>query len=282
MSVYQHFIDGRFVASKGGAFIPVVDPANSSTVAQISAGTAQDINAAVSAARACFNAGTWSRLPAKQRAEKLRAVAKAVMANKAMLASLETKDSGKPLPETEWDIDDVAGCFDYYADLAEKSESSVAVELPEPGFAGKMVYEPLGVAALITPWNYPLLMATWKIAPALAAGCTCVLKPSEEASMTCVVFAELAHSAGLPAGALNVVTGEGEVAGAALAAHPDVDIVAFTGSGATGSKVATAAAANLVPCGLELGGKSAIIVMDDVDVVKAVEWIMFGCFWTNG
>ena len=184
----------------------------------------------------------------------------------------------------KWDMDDVAGCFRYYADLAEAAVAEEAVDLGEggEGFAGAVAREPLGVVGLITPWNYPLLMAAWKVAPALAAGCCAVLKPSEHASLTCLELAAMARRAGVPAGVLNVVTGLGAEAGAALAAHPGLAKLSFTGSLATGRLVARAAAEHVVPCTLELGGKSPCLVFDDVDVAKAVEWAMFGCFWTNG
>eukprot|EP00879_Flechtneria_rotunda_P016101 GHRR01016842.1.p1 GENE.GHRR01016842.1~~GHRR01016842.1.p1 ORF type:complete len:273 (+),score=58.34 GHRR01016842.1:26-820(+) len=181
-------------------------------------------------------------------------------------------------------MDDVATCFDYYADLAEKLDSrqynSVDVGMEE--FNVRVRREPLGAVALITPWNYPLLMATWKVAPALAAGNCCVLKPSEMASVTCLELAELAAQAGLPAGVLNVITGLGQDAGASLSSHPAVAKVAFTGSTVTGKRVAQAAIANLRPATMELGGKSCLIIFDDSDLDKAVEWVMFGAFWTNG
>ncbi|KAL2646084.1 hypothetical protein AAZV13_05G030300 [Glycine max] len=149
-------------------------------------------------------------------------------------------------------------------------------------FKSYVLKEPIGVVALITPWNYPLLMATWKVAPALAAGCAAILKPSELASVTCLELAEICKEVGLPPGVLNILTGLGPEAGAPLAAHPDVDKIAFTGSSATGSKIMTAAAQLIKPVSLELGGKSPIIVFEDVDLDKAAEWTIFGCFWTNG
>ncbi|KAI7837126.1 hypothetical protein COHA_009045 [Chlorella ohadii] len=191
---------------------------------------------------------------------------------------------GKPIAEAEWDLDDVAGCFDYYAGLAEQLDGRQyeGVDLGSDDFRCALRREPLGVVALITPWNYPLLMSSWKVAPALAAGNTCVLKPSELASLTSLELAAIAQEVGLPAGVLNVITGTGADAGAPLSSHPGVAKVAFTGSVATGRRVYAAAAGNLRPATMELGGKSALIVFEDADIEKAVEWTMFGIFWTVG
>lgn len=263
----------------------VINPASEKAFATIPAATAEDVDAAVAAATAAFKSGHWSRTTGAYRAKFLRAIAQKVRDAKSTLARLETMDCGKPIDEAEWDMDDVATCFDYYAGLAEKLDGRQCAEAIDVGMAEfdvRVRREALGVVALITPWNYPLLMATWKVAPALAAGCCCVLKPSELASLTSLELAALAAEAGLPPGVLNVVTGTGEGAGAPLSAHPGVAKVAFTGSAATGRRVALAAAANLRPASLELGGKSALIVFEDAEVDKAVEWAMFGAFWTNG
>eukprot|EP00270_Netrium_digitus_P005880 TRINITY_DN1790_c0_g1_i1.p1 TRINITY_DN1790_c0_g1~~TRINITY_DN1790_c0_g1_i1.p1 ORF type:complete len:461 (+),score=142.51 TRINITY_DN1790_c0_g1_i1:204-1385(+) len=181
-------------------------------------------------------------------------------------------------------MDDVAGCFDYYAGLAEEldKKQDSPLNLPLETFECKIRKEPIGVVGLITPWNYPLLMAAWKVAPALAAGCTAVLKPSEIASVTCLELGAIAIEVGLPAGVLNIVTGLGFTAGAALSSHPLLDKVAFTGSTVTGKSVMKAACEGLKPVTMELGGKSPLLVFDDADLQKAVEWAMFGCFWTNG
>ncbi|KAJ6765221.1 BETAINE ALDEHYDE DEHYDROGENASE [Salix koriyanagi] len=180
--------------------------------------------------------------------------------------------------------DDVAGCFEYYADLAEglDAKQKAPVSLPMETFKSYVLKESLGVVALITPWNYPLLLATWKVAPALAAGCTAILKPSELASVTCLELADVCREVGLPPGVLNILTGLGTEAGAPLASHPHVDKVAFTGSNATGSRIMASAAQMVKPVSMELGGKSPIIVFEDVDLDKAAEWTLFGCFWTNG
>lgn len=276
------FIGGRFVAPRAGGTFDVVDPATEEVVAKCPAAGPEDVDLAVTAATEAFK--TWGVSSGAERAAHLRALAEAVKSNKAHLSALETVDSGKPYPEAEWDIDDVSGCLEYYAGLAEAldKKQGKAVEVGDDDFRGQLRYEAAGVVAAVTPWNYPMLMAIWKVAPALAAGCTVVLKPSELAPMTCLELGKLARSSGMPAGVLNIVTGLGPVAGEALVSHPGVDKVSFTGSVATGSRIMRRCAEGVRGCSLELGGKSPAIVFDDVDIPTAVEWVMFGCFWTNG
>ncbi|KAL6862436.1 hypothetical protein ACP4OV_016777 [Aristida adscensionis] len=283
----QLFVDGEWRAPALGGRLPVVNPATEAHIGEIPAGTAEDVEAAVAAARAALkrNRGRdWARAPGAVRAKYLRAIAAKITERKSELAKLESLDCGKPYDEATWDMDDVAGCFEYFADQAEAldKKQNAPVSLPMENFKCYIRKEPIGVVGLITPWNYPLLMATWKVAPALAAGCTAVLKPSELASVTCLELADVCKEVGLPSGVLNIVTGLGPDAGAPLAAHPDVDKVAFTGSSETGKKIMASAAPMVKPVSLELGGKSPIVVFDDVDIDKAVEWTLFGCFWTNG
>eukprot|EP00899_Mesostigma_viride_P002931 jgi/Mesvir1/12639/Mv02194-RA.2 len=281
------YIDGKWTPVASGERLPVINPANEETVGSIPSASADDVDKAVLAARAAFDRDggkRWSRASGAHRANILLAIAQLIKQRKTELANWEAQDSGKPLPETEWDMDDVAGCFEYYAGLAEKLDGAqdAPLELPMDAFKCHIRKEPVGVVALITPWNYPLLMATWKVAPALAAGCCAVLKPSELASVTCLELGAICTKAGLPPGVLNVVTGLGYSAGAALTQHKGVDKIAFTGSVATGRAVMMAAAADVRGCSLELGGKSPLVIFDDADVDKAVEWAMFGAFWTNG
>uniref|UniRef100_A0A0D6R8L5 Aldehyde dehydrogenase domain-containing protein n=1 Tax=Araucaria cunninghamii TaxID=56994 RepID=A0A0D6R8L5_ARACU len=283
----QLFIDGEWKEPLRGKRFPIINPATEETIGEIPSATAEDVEVAVKAAHAAFarNRGHyWARTSGSFRAKYLRAIAAKITEKKSQLAELEAIDCGKPLDEAAWDMDDVAGCFDYYAGLAEALDGKqhAIVSLPMEAFKSHVLKEPIGVVGLITPWNYPLLMATWKVAPALAAGCTAILKPSELSSVTCLELASICMEVGLPPGVLNIITGLGQEAGAPLAAHPDVDKVAFTGSTATGRYVMTAAAQVIKPVSLELGGKSPIIVFEDVDIEKAVEWVMFGCFWTNG
>ncbi|KAE9601451.1 putative oxidoreductase [Lupinus albus] len=281
------FIDGEWKAPLLNKRIPIINPSTQQIIGDIPAATNEDVDLAVAAAKSALsrNKGAdWSSASGSVRARYLRAIAAKITEKKTELGKLEALDCGKPLDEALWDLDDVAGCFDYYADLAEKldEKQKTPVSVPMDTFRSYVLKEPIGVVGLITPWNYPLLMATWKVAPALAAGCTAILKPSELASVTCLELAEICREVGLPRGVLNILTGLGPEAGAPLASHPDVDKIAFTGSSATGSKIMTAAAQLIKPVSLELGGKSPIVVFEDVDLDKAAEWTLFGCFWTNG
>ncbi|MBL4929427.1 aldehyde dehydrogenase family protein [Tabrizicola sp. KVB23] len=279
----QLFINGQWVAPVQGGTLPVIDPATEEVFHHIPAATAPDAEAAVAAARAAFDHGPWPRLTGKERAVYLRAMAQGIRDRLPELARLEVRDNGKPLPEAEWDLGDAAGCFDYYADLAEELDGEVEpIALADGRFTAKAVREPLGVAVAIVPWNYPLLMASWKVAPALAAGCTMVLKPAETTSLTALELGAIATAAGLPPGVLNVLSGKGSVVGQALIDHPQVDKVAFTGSGPVGSRIMAAGARDIKRVSLELGGKSPFVVFADSDIEKAVEWIMFGIFWNQG
>ncbi|CAI0398984.1 unnamed protein product [Linum tenue] len=283
----QLFIGGEWKHPVLNKRIPVINPATEEIVGDIPAATAEDVEVAVEAAHSAFNRNRgkdWAFASGAFRAKYLRAIAAKVVEKKEVLAKLESIDNGKPYDEAAWDMDDVAGCFEYYADLAEglDSKQGTPVALPMDTFKSHVLREPIGVVALITPWNYPMLMATWKVAPALAAGCTAILKPSELSSLTCLELAAICQEVGLPSGVLNILTGLGPDAGAPLAAHPNVDKVAFTGSTATGSRIMTGAAKLVKPVSMELGGKSPIVVFEDVDLDKAAEWTAFGCFWTNG
>ncbi|PIA62274.1 hypothetical protein AQUCO_00200337v1 [Aquilegia coerulea] len=283
----QLFIDGEWREPIKKKRIPIINPATELVIGDIPAATIEDVEIAVAAARKALsrNKGQdWASASGAHRAKYLRAIAAKITERKADLAKFEAIDCGKPLDEAAWDIDDVAGCFEYYAELAEGLDAKQKAPIPIPmdTFKTHVLREPIGVVGLITPWNYPLLMATWKVAPALAAGCAAILKPSELSSVTCLELADVCKEVGLPPGVLNILTGLGPEAGAPLASHPHVDKIAFTGSTATGSKIMTAAAQMVKPVSLELGGKSPIVVFEDVDLDKAAEWTAFGCFWTNG
>ncbi len=278
------YIDGQWVPPATGATLAVIDPATGTVFAHAPAGGAEDIERAVHAARRAFDDGVWPRLSGAERAGYLRAIATGIRARLDELTALEVRDNGKPAPEARWDIEDAAACFDYYAGMAESVDSTPpeAITVGDERFAAKVVREPVGVVGAIVPWNYPLLMATWKVAPALAAGCTVVLKPSELTPMTALELAAIADAAGLPPGVFNVVTGTGPEAGQPLTEHSLVDKLAFTGSVATGTKVMQTAALDIKRVSLELGGKSPFIVFADSDIEQAVEWIMFGIFWNQG
>ncbi|RQU47870.1 aldehyde dehydrogenase family protein [Burkholderia cenocepacia] len=278
------YIDGKWVKPINGETRNVINPATEEVIQTISAASAEDVDLAVKAARRAFDQDGWPKLSGAQRAKYLRAIAKGIRNRQEEIARLETIDNGKPFPEAMWDIGDAAGCFEYYAGLAEELDNNPEekVELSDGRFTSKAVKEPIGVAGAITPWNYPLLMASWKVAPALAAGCTVVLKPAEVTSLTALELAAIAHEAELPAGVLNILTGSGSVAGQAIVDHKGVDKLAFTGSGPVGSQIMAAAAKDVKRVSLELGGKSPFVVFDDADVEQAVEWIMFGIFWNQG
>jgi len=284
MQTTKLYIDGAFVAPRAGGHLEAINPATETSFARIAAGTAEDVDLAVRAARHAFDHGPWPQMAAADRAAALRRIAQGITDRLTEIAAVETRDNGKPLPESEWDVGDAAFVFSYYADLAESHEADGAqsIDLGDEAFSSTISTEPLGVVGAITPWNFPLLMAVWKVAPALAAGCTIVLKPSEFCSVSCALLAEIIDAAGIPAGVFNLVTGTGPAAGAPLADHSLVDKLAFTGSVPTGRKVMTAAAAGIRTVSLELGGKSPFIIFDDCDIEKAVEWILFGIFWNKG
>lgn len=285
MDIYQHlYIDGEWRLPARQQSFASFDPSDESVLAQVPAASAEDVDLAVQAARRAFDQGPWPRLSGAERGAMLRAIAAGIRQQLPQLAELEVRDNGKPLPEAQWDIADAAGCFDYYAGLAEAADgvSRQSIAVPDERFSCWVEREPVGVVGAIIPWNFPLLMAAWKVAPALAAGCTIVLKPSELTSLTALELAAIVHAVGLPAGVFNLVTGLGPDAGAPLAEHPLVDKLAFTGSVPTGRRIMQAAAREIKNLSLELGGKSPFIVFADSDLEAAVEWIMFGIFWNQG
>jgi betaine-aldehyde dehydrogenase len=277
------FIDGKWCDARDRGTLDVVNPANERIFHRCAAGTAEDIDAAVAAAKVAM-AGPWSQTTGHDRAAFLRAIGAAIEEQKHALAEIEVRDNGKPLPEALWDVDDAAYCFNLYATYAEELDGRQGeiIAVPDPRFQSRVKYMPAGVAGLIVPWNYPLLMAAWKVAPAIAAGCAVVLKPSEYTPLTALELARIGADVGLPNGVLNVVTGYGTTAGARLASHPDVRKLAFTGSVPTGISVGSAAVRDVKSISLELGGKSPIVIFDDADIEQAVEWVMFGIFWNQG
>jgi aldehyde dehydrogenase (NAD+) len=263
----QMYIGGRWVGARDERTIPVVSPADGEAFERIPRGGAHEVDLAVAAARAALD-GPWGRMTATERGRVLVRIGEAVLANEDELARLEARDTGKPMATARNDIRVLARYFEFYGTAADKVHGETI-----PFVAGhqvSLVREPLGVTAHIIPWNYPAQMLGRTVAPALAMGNAAVLKPAEDTPLSALRVAELAAAAGLPEGALNVVTGLGEEAGAALAAHPGIDFVSFTGSNEVGTLVQQAAAKNAVKCVLELGGKSPQIVFDDVDVERAV------------
>ncbi len=280
MKRYQLFINGEWVDGNRGGYFPVYDPSTEDAIAEVPDGDAKDIDRAVRAARAAFDSGPWPQTTAQQRGRILFRLAERVRKEAAMLAELESRNCGKPIVEAEFDIADAATCFEYYGGLATKVLGHVN---PVPDNALSLTLkEPVGVAGQIIPWNYPLLMAAWKLAPALAAGCTCVLKPAEQTPLTALELANWFADAGLPPGAVNIVTGFGETAGAPLVEHPDVNKVAFTGSAEVGKKILRMAAETIKRVTLELGGKSPNIFFADADLDAATDGALFGVFINQG
>lgn len=277
---YQNFIDGQWVTGASGEIFPVYDPSTEEIIAQVASSNTADVDRAVKAARAAFDSGPWGQTNAAERGRILFKLAEKIRQNTAMLAELESRNSGKPIVEAEFDIADVATCFEYYGGLANKVMGHVN---PVPANALSFTLrESVGVAGQIIPWNFPLLMAAWKLAPALAAGCCCVLKPAEQTPLTVLEFANWFEEVGLPPGAVNIVNGFGETCGAALVAHPGVDKIAFTGSAAVGKIIVKSAADTLKRVTLELGGKSPNIFFDGADWEAAVDGALFGVFINQG
>mgnify|MGYP006271933217 CR=1 FL=1 len=286
----QSFLDrehGMLVGGEwlqpGGGRIGVLDPATGREIASLANATPGDVDAAVAAARAGFGSEAWRSTSPRERAAILRRAAALVEARADELAYLETLDNGKPLTiARSVDVPAGAGALYYFAGWADKITGKTHdISMPGEHHAFTL-REPIGVAALIVPWNYPLVMAAMKLGPALAAGCACILKPAEDTSLSAIRLCELFLEAGLPAGLLNLVTGYGREAGAALAAHPAVDKVAFTGSTATGKAIVRAAAGNLKKVTLELGGKSPSIILADADLDKAIPAAAMSVFFNSG
>ena len=274
------FIGGRSVGAASGRAFESQNPYTGTPWAQLADGGPADVDAAVASARAALD-GEWGAMTGFERAAIMRRCGDAVAANAERLARLEVNDSGKLLREMRGQLVGLPQWYYYFSGLADKIEGRTVPPV-NPNYFGYTVREPVGVVGAITPWNSPLLLLTFKLAPALAAGCTMVVKPSEHAPASTVAFAEVLHEAGLPAGVLNVVTGWDRSTGEALAHHPGVDKIAFTGSTATGTAVAQAAVANVNRVTLELGGKSPQIVFPDADLDAAANGLVAGVFAATG
>jgi acyl-CoA reductase-like NAD-dependent aldehyde dehydrogenase len=277
----QNHIDGAWVDARDGERFDVFDPATGEVIATAPDSKAVDVEAAIDAARRTFDEGTWwPGAPARERGRILLNAADIVRREQERLARMESLDSGKPIAEAREDVAEVAFMFEYFGGWATKIEGDVQQLSPDAMF---MVWkEPMGVAVGITPWNYPLMMATQKLAPALAAGCTFILKPPEQTPLTCLQLPAILEEAGLPRGVFHVLTGFGETAGAPLVQSPKVDKVAFTGSREVGKIIMRTGADTLKRVTLELGGKSPNIVFGDADRATAFEGSANGVFWNQG
>jgi phenylacetaldehyde dehydrogenase len=279
------FIGGEWVESSGGATIPIVDPSTGREVGRFVDATDADVDRAVAAARTAFDDGRWTGLPPIVRERMINKLADLIERHAAEFAELEAIDNGKPASIAgAVDVPGTIGMLRYMAGWATKlgGETIDPMAAPPGSFHAYVRREPIGVAAQIVPWNFPLLMAALKIAPALAAGCTMVLKPAEQTSLTALRLADLVNEAGLPAGVLNVITGMGESVGDRLVRHPDVDKVAFTGSTEVGKLINKAATDSLKRVTLELGGKSPVIVLPDVDIDRAAGGAAGAIFFNSG
>ena len=277
---YQLYIDGKFVGNSSGKTFPVYDPSTEEILAEVVEASAVEVDLAARAARRAFDNGPWSKSTPQSRAQILFKLAAKIREHLPELAELETHNTGKPIVEGEGDIEGVIEVFEYYAGLATKIPGLV-----NPVSANALslsLREPIGVAGLIVPWNYPLLMAAWKLAPAIAAGCTCVLKPAEQTPLTSMVLAQWFEEVGLPPGVVNIVNGFGESCGAPIVEHPLVDKIAFTGSTEVGKGIVRAAAGTLKRVTLELGGKSPNIFFADADWEASIDGALFGIFINQG
>ncbi|MBY6675740.1 aldehyde dehydrogenase family protein [Rhodococcus sp. BP-316] len=278
-------IGGEWVPATSGETRDCIDPATGRVLVSVDEASPDDARAAVAAARATFDRGDWPATPVAERCAVLDRVADLLQRDKERLSVIETLDTGKTLAESRIDIDDVTSVFRYYAQLAAVSSDRL-VDVGDPAVISRVVHEPIGVCVMIAPWNYPLLQISWKIAPALAAGCTMVLKPSEVTPLSTIAFTHLLEEAGVPDGVVNLVQGSGATIGPALTDNPDVDFVSFTGGLATGSAILASAAPHVTKVAVELGGKNPHIVFADAadeDTFDAsVDQVLTGVFLHSG
>lgn len=276
------FIGGTWTTAADGQVREIRCPADNTLVATVDEAGPKDAAAAITAAREAFDTGPWPGTPAAERGRLLLRVADLLERDKDALARAESLDTGKRLVESEYDMDDIANCFRYFGNLTAAGGTDRVVDAGSSEVDSRVVHEPVGVCTLITPWNYPLLQTAWKVAPALGAGNTFVLKPSELTPHTSIILMRLLTEAGLPAGAANLILGAGPTAGAPLSEDPRVDMVSFTGGLVTGRRIMAAAAPTVKKVALELGGKNPNIVFADADFEAAVDYAMMAIFLHSG
>lgn len=281
MDVKKMYIDGEWVTSSSEEIREIINPATGKVINVVAEGTAEDVKKAVAAAKRAFYEDGWMETTAIERASYLYKIADKLESMEKEFSEIDTLDNGKPLRETVADVQDGVACLRYYAGLVNKPSGQI-YEVPDPNMQSMVVREPIGVCGQIIPWNYPLLMALWKIAPALAAGNTIVFKPSEVTPLSAIKLFEVIESVGIPKGVANLVMGAGAVVGHEIAANMDIDKVAFTGGTKTGRSIMQAATGNIKNISLELGGKSPNIVFADADFETAVDYALFGIFCNQG
>ncbi len=275
------YIGGQWKAASDGAAREIRCPADGELVATVAEATADDTGDAIAAARQAFDDAAWPATPERERADVLDRAADAIERDTKEFARAEALDTGKRIVEAEYDIADVVACFRYYAGVG-GTDAGRVVDTGRADAISRIVHEPIGVCGLITPWNYPLLQASWKVAPALLAGNTFVLKPSELTPSTAILLMQALEEAGVPAGVANLVLGAGPTAGAPMSEHPDVDMVSFTGGTATGTRIAAAAAPTVKRVALELGGKNPNVVFADADIETALDFALTAVFLHSG
>lgn len=276
------YINGEWVESNTGQTRDIINPYDQEIIAMVSEGDQNDTIHAINAARKAFDEGEWSTLSAVKRGKVVDRIADLIERDKEELAYLESLNTGKTIEESRGDMDEIAAVFRYYAKLASDEADSEEIDSPIPDSTSKIVREPVGVCGQITPWNYPLLQASWKLAPALVTGNTIVMKPSEITPLTTIKVFELMEESGVPAGVVNLVLGAGHSVGAELSSNQDVDLVSFTGGIASGKKVMQAASSNVKKIALELGGKNPNVIFEDADFETAVDQAMNAVFFHAG
>ncbi|WP_017470431.1 betaine-aldehyde dehydrogenase [Amphibacillus jilinensis] len=281
MRFLRQYINGAWVNAVSGETRDIINPFNQDVIATATEGNETDAKLAIAAAREAFDSGEWASTPAIERGQFIRKIAELIERDKEELAELESLDTGKTVEESRGDMDDIAGVFRYYAELADKNGGEI-IDSPIPDSISKVVHEPVGVCGQITPWNYPLLQASWKLAPALATGNTLIMKPSEITPLTSVKVFELIEEAGIPKGVANLVLGAGDTVGAELSVNSDVDLISFTGGIATGKKIMQAASSNVKKLALELGGKNPNVIFADADLETAVDQALNAVFFHAG
>lgn len=275
------YINGRWEPAVSGRSREIINPFNQQVIAEVAEGDREDAKHAIIAAREAFDSGVWSDLPAVDRSNLLFRLADRITEESGLLARLESLDTGKTLEESRWDMADIAGIFRFYAGLADKDGGEV-INSPIANSESRVVREPVGVCGQISPWNYPLLQAAWKLAPALAAGCTVVIKPSEITPLTTLKITEFVAELGFPPGVVNTILGPGISVGAELAENHLVDLISFTGGMETGKSIMRAASGNVKKIALELGGKNPNIIFADADLDTAVDYALNGVFFHAG